>query len=75
MCAFSTNSQNYKNQPLASSCLSVRMELGSHWTAFTKFGTWIFLQILSRNSSFLKIWQERLILYMKTYVHLLYYLT
>jgi len=64
-----------QNRPFASSCLSFRTELNSHWTVFTKFGTWVFLQDLSRNSSFLRIWQEWQILYMKTYVHLLYYLT
>jgi hypothetical protein len=42
---FYVRSQNFEKRPLASSCLSVHMELGSHWTDFHKI--WEFLENLS----------------------------
>ena len=52
-------------------CPSVHMEqLGSHWTDFHEI--WylsIFQNCFEKNSRFIKIWQERRVLYMKTYAH------
>ena len=50
---------------------AVRIEqLGSQWTDFIKFDIWEFVSKICReNSSFIKIWQEYRILYMKTNIH------
>ena len=51
---------------------SVRMkEQGSHWTRiFMKFDTLKPLEICPENSSFLKIWQELILMNMKIYARL-----
>ena len=51
---------------------SVRMEqLGSHWADFHEIWClrFFFSKICRENSSFIKIWQERRALYMKTDIH------
>jgi hypothetical protein len=65
----------FANLRKASLCLSiplsVRMELGSHWTDFHEiphFG--IFRNNVKKNSSFIKIRQENRVLYIKTCVRL-----
>jgi hypothetical protein len=51
-------------------CPSVRMEqFGSHWKDFHKIWYSMFRKSVQK-LSFIKIWQEQLVLYMKTYVHL-----
>ena len=56
-------------------CPSVRpsawkKKLGSHWTDFSEILYLRFFSKVSRkNSSFIKIWQEHPIVYMKTYAH------
>jgi hypothetical protein len=48
------------------------MELhGSHWADFfMTFDVLVFCESLSRNSSLIRIWQEKRVLCMNTYVHL-----
>ena len=52
-------------------CQSVRIEqLGSSWTDFYEIWYFsIFLNICSQNSSFIKIWREKRVLYMRTCEH------
>jgi len=55
-------------------CLSVGIEqLGSNWTDI--YEIWylsIFLNMCSQNSSFIKIWKEKRVLYMRTCEHFLF---
>jgi hypothetical protein len=55
-------SQNCEKWPLASSYVSVRPSAWNKWAPtgriFMKFDIWVFLEDLSKKSSFIKIWQE-----------------
>jgi len=66
--------QNCEKRLLASSylsvCPSVPMELASHWKDFHEVWCFcIFAKICRGNSSFIIIWQEKWVLYMKTSIH------
>ena len=60
---------------IMSVCPSVRMEqLGSHWKKFREIWCEYFSKICRENSNFIKIWQEKRTLYLKTNTHLWSYL-
>jgi hypothetical protein len=68
-----TAKSDYQLRPVClSACQSVRMELlGSHWSDFNEI---LYLSIFRKkmcreNSSFIKIWQNQRVLYMKTRKH------
>jgi len=63
---------------------SVCLSVCSHWTTnsaptwqiFMKFGFWVFfLKMCSQNSSFIQIWREKRVLYMRTCEDFWSYLT
>ena len=70
------HSKNCKKQHLALSCLSIHP---SAWNNSAPTGwiimnmdIWVFFEKCRENSSFINIWQQKWVLYVKTYGHLWY---
>jgi len=53
-------------------CLSVHLSVHPHGTSrfFMKFDMWVFFRKCQENSSYIKIWQEKQIPYMKVFLYL-----